>query len=57
MKPGRPAAMMHEDKRNGTTTLFSALNTLDRTVIGRHAECHREFIEFLNRSDSSPPAK
>ncbi len=37
MKPGRPATMTHEDKRNGTTTLFAAPNILDGTVIGRHA--------------------
>jgi hypothetical protein len=31
--------MTHDYKRNGTTTLFAALNMLDGTVIG---ECQRE---------------
>ena len=58
MKPGRPATMTHEDKRNGTTTLFAAMNILDGTVIGRHSERHRnqEFIAFLDRVDKAAPA-
>ena len=44
--------MTHDYKRNGTTTLFAALNILDGTVIGgcmrRHR--HQEFIRFLNPS-------
>ena len=44
--------MTHDYKRNGTTTLFAALNVLDGTVIGRNMQRHRhqEFIRFLNRS-------
>src|SRR6202047_3605777 len=34
MKPGRAGTMTHDYKRNGTTTLFAALNVLDGTVIG-----------------------
>ena len=34
MKPGRAGTMTHDYKRNGTTTLFAALNTLDGSVIG-----------------------
>ena len=41
MKPGQPATMTHEDKRNGTTTLFAAPDILDGTVIGSHSERHR----------------
>ena len=43
--------MTHEDKRNGTTTLFAALNTSGGTVIGRLAKRHRhqKFIAFLDR--------
>ena len=50
MTEGRPATMTHDYKRNGTTTLFAALNTLDGTVIGRHSKRHRhqEFIAFLD---------
>jgi len=33
LKKGRAATMTHDYKRNGTTTLFAALNTLDGSVI------------------------
>ena len=33
MKKGRAGTMTHDYKRNGTTTLFAALNTLDGKVI------------------------
>ncbi len=33
--------MTHDYKRNGTTTLFAALNVLDGTVIGRNMQRHR----------------
>jgi hypothetical protein len=36
LKRGRGATMTHEYKRNGTTTLFTALNVLDGSVIGRN---------------------
>ena len=37
MKKGRAGTMTHDYKRNGTTTLFAALNRLDGTVMGpRH---------------------
>ena len=34
MKPGRAGTMTHDYKRNGTTTLFAALNVLTGLVIG-----------------------
>ena len=37
LKKGRCGTMTHDYKRNGTTTLFAALNVLDGKVIG---ECH-----------------
>ena len=45
--------MTHDYKRNGTTTLFTALDVKTGLVIG---ECHprhraKEFIRFLNRID------
>jgi hypothetical protein len=48
LKKGRLAAMTHDYKRNGTTTLFAALNILDGTVIGRNMQQHRHqaFIRF-----------
>jgi transposase len=51
MKKGRAGTMTHDYKRNGTTTLFAALNILDGSVIGQCMQRHRhqEFIRFLNR--------
>ena len=58
MKEGQPATTTHDDKRNGTTTLFAALNTLDGTDIGHRSERHRhqEFIVFLDQVDREVPA-
>ena len=56
MKKGRCGTMTHDYKRNGTTTLFAALNVLDGTVIGecmaRHR--HQEFLRFLRTVDRRP---
>ncbi len=52
--------MTHDYKRNGTTTLFAALNVLVGTVTGRNMQQHRhqEFIRFLNALDRDiPPGK
>jgi transposase len=58
LKKGRGATMTHDYKRNGTTTLFAALNVLDGTVIGQNMQRHRhqEFIRFLNRIERQVPA-
>jgi transposase len=58
MKKGRAGTMTHDYKRNGTTTLFAALNVLDGTVIGRNMQRHRhqEFIRFLNTIEAEVPA-
>ena len=58
MKKGRAGTMTHDYKRNGTTTLFAALNTLDGSVIGQCMQRHRhqEFIRFLNRIERDVPA-
>jgi hypothetical protein len=50
LKKGRAGTMTHDYKRNGTTTLFAALDVLDGKVIGRcmQRHRHREFIRFLN---------
>jgi transposase len=50
--------MTHDYKRNGTTTLFAALNVLDGHVIGRCMQRHRhqEFIRFLNAVEARGPA-
>jgi transposase len=59
LKKGRCGTITHDYKRNGTTTLFAALNLLDGQVIGdcmpRHR--HQEFIRFLAKIDAeTPPA-
>ena len=53
MKRGRAGTMTHDYKRNGTTTLFAALNTLDGKVIGQCLPRHRhqEFLKFLRTID------
>ena len=58
MKKGRAGTMTHDYKRNGTTTLFAALNLLDGSVIGQCMQRHRhqEFIRFLNRVERDVPA-
>ena len=57
LKKGRANTMTHDYKRNGTTSLFAALNMLDGKVIG---ECydkhtHKEFIKFLNIINKQTP--
>ncbi len=58
LKKGRGPTMTHDYKRNGTTTLFAALNVLDGSVIGRNMQRHRhqEFIRFLNQIERDVPA-
>ena len=58
MKKGRAGTMTHDYKRNGTTTLFAALNVLEGTVIGQCLPRHRhqEFLRFLRRLDQAFPA-
>jgi transposase len=57
LKKGRCGTMTHDYKRNGTTTLFAALNVLDGQVIGecypRHR--HQEWLKFLRRLDREFP--
>jgi transposase len=59
MKKGRCATMTHDYKRNGTTTLFAALDILEGKVIGRCMQRHRhqEFIRFLDavEREAVPP--
>jgi hypothetical protein len=58
MKRGRAGTMTLDYIRNGTTTLFAALNILDGTVIGQCMQRHRhqEFPRFLNRLERDIPA-
>ena len=50
--------MTHDYKRNGTTTLFAALDVLQGKLIGRCMQRHRhqEFIRFLNTVNRQVPA-
>jgi transposase len=50
LKKGRCGTMTHDYKRNGTTSLFAALNTLTGKVIGKCMNQHRhqEWLKFLN---------
>src|SRR5579864_2970987 len=58
MKKGRCGTMTHDYKRNGTTTLFAALELLEGKVIGQCYQRHRhqEFLRFLRRLDQEFPA-
>lgn len=49
--------MTHDYKRNGTTTLFAAMSTLDGKVISRCAQRHRhiEWLDFLRQIDRETP--
>jgi transposase len=57
LKKGRCGTMTHDYKRNGTTTLFAALETLQGKVIGRCYQRHRhqEFLKFLRTLDEEFP--
>jgi len=57
LKKGRCGTLTHDYKRNGTTTLFAALETLQGKVVGQCYERHRhqEFLKFLRRLDREFP--
>lgn len=57
IKKGRAATMTHDYKRNGTTSLFAALNIATGEVIGTCMKRHRhqEWIRFLNLVRQSAP--
>jgi transposase len=56
---GRLGTMTHDYKRNGTTTLFAALEMAEGSVIATCMDRHRhqEWIKFLNLIDCQTPAK
>jgi len=53
MKKGRAGTMTHDYKRNGTTSLFAAFETMQGRVVGQCFQRHRnqEFIRFLRTLD------
>lgn len=57
MIPGRAGTLTHDYKRNGTTTLFAAIEMAEGRVIGtcmpRHR--HQEWIKFLRLIDKDTP--
>ena len=58
MYPGRLGTLTHDYKRNGTTTLFAAIEVAKGKVI---AECmprhrHQEWLKFLKKIDVETPA-
>jgi len=55
---GRLGTMTHDYKRNGTTTLFAALEMAEGSVIATCMDRHRhqEWIKFLNLIDRQTPA-
>jgi transposase len=57
LKKGRCGTMTHDYKRNGTATLFAAMNTLDGTVISMCDDRHRhqEWLKFLRVIEQVTP--
>src|SRR5438309_6753183 len=57
LKKGRCGTMTHDYKRNGTTTLFAALEILQGKVVGQCYKRHRhqEFLKFLRRLNEEFP--
>ena len=57
LKKGRAQTMTHDYKRNGTTTLFAALNVLDGQVIGQcqQRHTHAQWLKFLKKIDRETP--
>jgi len=57
MFPGRKKTLTHDYKRNGTTTLFAAIEMAEGKII---AECmqrhrHQEWLRFLKKIDAETP--
>jgi transposase len=59
LKKGRGQTMTHDYKRNGTTTLFAALDTASGEIYGLCQQRHRhqEWLHFLRMIDQTIPAE
>ncbi len=55
MKKGRGQTMTHDYKRNGTTTLFAALNTANGEIfhLCQQRHRHQEWLKFLRMIDQT----
>lgn len=58
MKKGRAGTMTHDYKRNGTTTLFAAMELVEGRIISKCMNRHRhqEWIKFLQLIDTQTTA-
>jgi transposase len=58
MLPGTPERATHDYERNGTTSLYAALNVQSGEVIGSLHQRHRavEFLKFLKTIERNVPA-
>ena len=58
MRPGQAERRAHDYKRNGTTSLFAALDTKTGKIIGQLHRRHRslEFRKFLDKIDAEVPS-
>jgi len=58
MFPGRLKTLTHDYRRNGTTTLFAAIELGEGRIIGECMSRHRhqEWIKFLKKIDAETPA-
>lgn len=59
LKKGRCQTMTHDYKRNGTATLFAAMNVANGEVFGlcQEKHRHREWLKFLRMIDQTVPAE
>jgi transposase len=59
LRPGVPENRTHDYERNGTTSLFAALNQMTGKVIGKCFRKHRtaEFRKFLDLIDKNVPSE
>jgi len=57
MRPGQIERRTHDYRRNGTTSLFAALDTASGKVIGSCNARHRsiEFVKFLDQIEAAVP--
>lgn len=57
LKKGRAQTLTHDYKRNGTTTLFAAMNTLNGVIISQCQPRHRhqEWLKFLRQIERETP--